>query len=108
MVKLVCTEQINLKRLINKITVSSSIKHPYYKWMYFMYFSHQSYHIMSTNSNAYYQFTLQAYSNYVQLATNVSGRIANRQVNMKLGWSSILFSKLCVTSVRMLHLIPNN
>jgi hypothetical protein len=55
-----------------------------------------------------YEYARNAFEEYVQLATTVSGSIHHQPVDDRAFWASILFAKLCVTSVSMIQLLPGN
>lgn len=55
-----------------------------------------------------YEYARKAFEDHVQLATTVSGSIHNQPVDARAFWASVLYAKLCVTSVSMLQLLPGN
>ncbi|WP_439697413.1 DUF5677 domain-containing protein [Mucilaginibacter sp. AW1-7] len=62
---------------------------------------------MNENRPAY-EYARNACENYVQLATTVSGSIHHQPVDDRAFWASVLFAKLCVTSVSLVQLLPGN
>jgi len=55
-----------------------------------------------------YDYALKAFEEHVQLATTVSGSIHHQPVDDRSFWASVLFAKLCVTSVSLVQLLPDN
>ncbi|WP_172334499.1 DUF5677 domain-containing protein [Mucilaginibacter sp. SG564] len=55
-----------------------------------------------------YDYARKAFEDQVQLAALVSGSIHHQPVDDRAFWASVLFSKLCVTSVSMIQLLPGN
>ena len=62
---------------------------------------------MNENRPAY-DYALDAFEDYVQLATTVSGSIHHQPVDNRSFWASVLFAKLCVTSVSLVQLLPGS
>ena len=55
-----------------------------------------------------YEYARKSFEAYVKLAATVSGSIHHHPVNTRAFWASVLFAKLCVTSVSMIQLLPGN
>jgi hypothetical protein len=60
------------------------------------------------DSKPAYEYARKAFEDYVQLATAVSGSIHHQPIDTRSFWASVLFAKLCVTSVSIVQLLPGN
>jgi hypothetical protein len=56
----------------------------------------------------YYNDTLAKYTRTVHLAIKISRLAADRQVEDKVFWASVLYTKICVTGLSLLILAPEN
>lgn len=58
--------------------------------------------------NDEYTKILAKYTNTVKISTKISKDLGGRQVEDRLVWASVFFTKMCVTSVTILIIAPDN
>ena len=56
----------------------------------------------------HYKHALENYSKEVQLATTTSFNLSGRFVEARLGWATLIYTRLCTSSVTIIDILPKN